>query len=82
MKKSIFLKSGLLIAVAMIGAISFFKSTASSSTKKQTSIKLQNLYKIANANAEGSIACKPGGCCCTILYNGEPVIVSGSRDVD
>jgi hypothetical protein len=73
MKKSIFLKSGIAIAAVVLCSAGFLKSSSTSvNANKQASVKLRDLYRISNANAEGSSGCTKGGSPCTVTYNGTP----------
>lgn len=82
MKKSI-LKSRIIrvscfSAAIGIGLIGFMQSS-NKQANAHAVIKLRDLYRISNANAEGNVTCSENGSNCTVTINGQPGQITGKK---
>lgn len=68
--KSVIRKSSMLAIALTVGVIGYLQSNAKISNH-QSVIKLRDMYRISNANAEGTITCGDAGSPCTTTYNGQ-----------
>jgi len=77
--KSNLLKGGVFAIALAIGAIGFSQS-GKAGVNRSAAIKLHDLSRISNANAEGSNTCSATGSACTTTLNGQPATINGYRE--
>jgi hypothetical protein len=80
MKKNSIKLTTFAVAALVLGAYGF-SQTNTNSVNRTSALKLKDLYRISNANAEGDIKCSENGSQCTFTDgNGNTLGVAGKKN--